>query len=281
MKKRDLNRIIRQLIQIVFFLWMPALYTSAFSGVRYVLEQIRAGAPIEKNGFLVMLIALCGFTIVFGRFFCGYICAFGSLGDGMYALFQWIWKKCKKKKKLPWFSVEMGRKLQKIKYLLLLALIGIYGFGLTERFRGSSPWEVFSMLYSGKIPDVTYLVGWILFFLILTGMCLKERFFCQYLCPMGGIFSWMPVFPVSVLDRNREQCIPKCRACQMKCPLDLEIQREQKNSGECIHCMQCTDVCPKQHIHLGIGKKWRGNEVAFVLMKTVCFIMICLLAENL
>lgn len=127
-----------------------------------------------------------------------------------------------------------------------------------------------------------YIFGWMdSIFLILTGMCLKERFFCQYLCPMGGIFSWMPVFPVSVLDRNREQCIPKCRACQMRCPVDLEIQREQKNSGECIHCMQCTDVCPKQHIHFGIGKKWRGNEVAFVLMKTVCFIMICLLAENL
>lgn len=62
-QKRDLRRLTRQIIQIIFFLWMPALYTSAFSGVRYVIEQIRAGKPIEQNAFLVMLIALCGFTI--------------------------------------------------------------------------------------------------------------------------------------------------------------------------------------------------------------------------
>ena len=63
-QKRDLRRLTRQIIQIIFFLWMPALYTSAFSGVRYVIEQIRAGKPIEQNAFLVMLIALCGFTIL-------------------------------------------------------------------------------------------------------------------------------------------------------------------------------------------------------------------------
>lgn len=116
-QKRDLRRLTRQIIQIIFFLWMPALYTSAFSGVRYVIEQIRAGKPIEQNAFLVMMIALCGFTILFGRFFCGYACAFGTLGDGMYALSQWVQKKVKKK--LPWVSEETGRKLQKIKYILL------------------------------------------------------------------------------------------------------------------------------------------------------------------
>ena len=43
-QKRDIRRLGRQIIQIIFFLWMPALYTSAFSGVRYVIEQIRAKA---------------------------------------------------------------------------------------------------------------------------------------------------------------------------------------------------------------------------------------------
>lgn len=57
-QKRDIRRLARQIIQIIFFLWMPALYTSAFSGVRYVIEQIRAGKPIEQNAFLVMLICL-------------------------------------------------------------------------------------------------------------------------------------------------------------------------------------------------------------------------------
>ncbi|WP_410070120.1 4Fe-4S binding protein, partial [Anaerostipes sp.] len=133
-QKRDIRRLGRQIIQIIFFLWMPALYTSAFSGVRYVIEQIRAGKPIEQNAFLVMLIALCGFTILFGRFFCGYACAFGTLGDGMYAFSKWVQKKVKKK--LPWVSEETGRKLQKIKYIMLLVLMLIYALGFTKKFHG-------------------------------------------------------------------------------------------------------------------------------------------------
>lgn len=281
MKKRDLRRLTRQMIQIVFFLWMPALYTSAFSGVRYVIEKIRAGQPIEQNAFLVMFIALCSFTILFGRFFCGYACAFGTLGDGMFALSQWVQKKLKRKKKLPWFSAETGRKLQKIKYVLLIVLMLIYGLGFTKKFHGTSPWEVFSMLYTGKIPDVGYLTGWVIFVLILVGMCFKERFFCQYLCPMGAIFAWLPVLPFSVLDRDRSSCIPKCRACEMKCPVDYQIKRDQKNGGECIHCLQCVDVCPKQNIHLGLGKRWKGSELPFVFVKLILFIALCLFAQSL
>jgi polyferredoxin len=285
MKKRELHQLVRHIIQIVFFIWMPALYTSAFSGVRYVIGQIRAGEPIEKNGFLIMLIALCGFTIIFGRFFCGYVCAFGSLGDGMYAISQNIQKKLTKKRKkktaLPWFRPEIGRYLQKIKYLVLIALIAIYSFGLTDRFAGTSPWEVFSLLYTGKFPNVTYAIGCVLFVLILAGMCFKERFFCQYLCPMGAVFSWLLVLPFSALDRDRSSCLPKCRACQIKCPVDMEIKRDQKNGGECIHCLQCMDVCPKQNIHTGTGKRINGNEIFTVLLKTGLLVLICIFIEKI
>ena len=197
----------------------------------------------------------------------------------MYALSQWIQKKVKKK--LPWVSEETGRKLQKMKYIVLLVLMLIYVLGFTKKFHGTSPWEVFSMLYTGKIPDAAYLAGWIIFVLILVGMCFKERFFCQYLCPMGAIFAWLPTLPFSVLDRDRSNCIPKCRACEIKCPVDHQIKRDQKNGGECIHCMQCVDVCPKQNIHLGSGKKLKGNEIFIILLKLVLFIGVCIFAQSL
>lgn len=280
MKTREIHRLLRHIIQIIFFLWMPALYTSAYSGIRYLIGQIRVGEPIEANGFVVMLIALCGYTILFGRFFCGYACAFGSLGDGMYELFQWIKKKLKIKKKIQ-IPERVSKILQKLKYIVLFGLLLIYGLGMTERFSGTSPWEVFSMLYNGNIPDLSYIIGWILFVFILIGMSVKERFFCQYLCPMGAVFSWLPVLPLSVLDRNRGECLPKCRACKVKCPLDIDIKRNHKNSGECIQCMQCVDICPKQNIHLGSGQKWKGNEIPFVIVKLALLIVICFLATKM
>lgn len=197
----------------------------------------------------------------------------------MYALSQWVQKKVKKK--LPWVSEETGRKLQKMKYIVLLVLMLIYALGFTKKVHGTSPWEVFSMLYTGKIPDASYLAGWVIFVLILVGMCLKERFFCQYLCPMGAIFAWLPTLPFSVLDRDRSNCIPKCRACEIKCPVDYQIKRDQKNGGECIHCMQCVDVCPKQNIYLCSGKKLKGNEILIILLKLVLFIGVCIFAQSL
>ena len=164
---------------------------------------------------------------------------------------------------------------------MLLVLMLIYALGFTKKFHGTSPWEVFSMLYTGKIPDASYLAGGVIFVLILVGMCLKERFFCQYLCPMGAIFAWLPTLPFSVLDRDRSNCIPKCRACEIKCPVDHQIKRDQKNGGECIHCMQCVDVCPKQNIHLGSGKKLKGNEIIIILLKLVLFIGVCIFAQSL
>ena len=196
----------------------------------------------------------------------------------VWQILLWI---CLRIWKLPWVSEETGRKLQKMKYIVLLVLMLIYALGFTKKFHGTSPWEVFSMLYTGKIPDASYIAGWVIFVLILVGMCLKERFFCQYLCPMGAIFAWLPTLPFSVLDRDRSNCIPKCRACEIKCPVDHQIKRDQKNGGECIHCMQCVDVCPKQNIHLCSGKKLKGNEILIILLKLVLFIGVCIFAQSL
>ena len=41
-QKRDIRRLGRQIIQIIFFLWMPALYTSAFC-----LEDSSADMPVH------------------------------------------------------------------------------------------------------------------------------------------------------------------------------------------------------------------------------------------
>ena len=71
-KKKQLNMYVRLAIQILFFLLFPSTFTSAFNGVKYIFTQIGLGSSVALNSFLAVLIALCVYTIVFGRFFCGY-----------------------------------------------------------------------------------------------------------------------------------------------------------------------------------------------------------------
>ena len=104
----------------------------------------------------------------------GFACAFGTLGDGVHALYVWI---CKKDKKKPLQIADAWtEKLCYLKYIVL-ALISILCFaGVYSEAKGTSPWDVFSMLHAGNFKLGGYLVGLVLLVLIIAGMCFEERF---------------------------------------------------------------------------------------------------------
>lgn len=95
--KKKLHICLRGIIQLIYFLLIPSAYTAAFAGVKYLFTQIGAVEKIQWNSFLAILIVLCVYTIIFGRFFCGFACAFGSFGDALHWIYQKICKKLKKK----------------------------------------------------------------------------------------------------------------------------------------------------------------------------------------
>ena len=99
MKKRQRKvRLIRAAIQLVFFIFYPALFSTAFAGVKSIFQAIAAHQQIAWNSFLDVTGLLLLVTILFGRHFCGYACAFGSLGDAMYELTVFIRQKVFHKK---------------------------------------------------------------------------------------------------------------------------------------------------------------------------------------
>ena len=113
--------------------------------------------------------------------------------------------------------------LQKVKYTLLAFLLLSILTGWYANLQGMSPWDVFSMLTAGKLPNASYKIGIALFILILIGMCTQERFFCQFLCPMGAVFAMMPILPTALFHRNREICLLLCGLCKKRCPAHLVI----------------------------------------------------------
>ena len=267
-KLKKIHIYIRAVIQLLYFLLIPSAYTAAFAGTKYIFTQIGAGDQIQWNSFLAALLVLCGYTILFGRFFCGFACAFGSFGDFL----NWAYRSiCKKIKKKPIkINARITRVLIYLKYLILAAILLCCFLGIYGNLRGTSPWDVFSMIHAGNLKLGSYIVGVILLILLIIGMSIEERFFCRFFCPMGAIFSILPMLAFFTLHRDRENCLKGCKACEKKCPamVELPTKGSLEVRGECIQCQKCIDTCPKSNVSCGVTKL-KGNEILFTLIRAV------------
>ena len=277
-QQEQMHRVwLRAGVQLLFFITMPGAFVAGFNGVKQLFLRIGTGSVLQLDSFVLSMLGLCGFTILFGRFFCGYVCAFGSLGDFVYALSGLVQKKLlhrKKQLQLPEKFIPLGQKLKDLVLAVIVLLCAANQYG---KLSGTNPWEVFSRLTALKLPPVGFGIGIALFLLIVAGMALHPRFFCQFLCPMGAVFSLLPILPFAQLHRDGEQCVTGCSACEKRCPVHLKLDEQSLRSGECIACEACVSTCPRGNIsHWDLKlfpKFWMS-----VLAKTLLFFLmgVCL-----
>ncbi|MFA6309339.1 MAG: 4Fe-4S binding protein, partial [Clostridia bacterium] len=131
MKKRKIKisiiRIFRMIAQIVFFILLPALFVSTFSGIKQIYLSL-INHSFSISGLypqVIEALAIIPVTILIGRFFCSWMCAFGAMGDFIYLLSQKIFRKKIK------ISEKMDRILKFTKYgVLLFLIIAVWGLGL-------------------------------------------------------------------------------------------------------------------------------------------------------
>ena len=256
-------------IRLAFFIFFPAVFSTAFAGVKNIVQQIAARAPIAVNSFIQTLLIVCIVTILAGRIFCGFACAFGSLGDFVYWMQTLISRKLGRRPLR--LTQELTDKLRYGKYLVLTALLALVWLGKGQLITKTSPWTAFSLIHTGHFSALNA-VCVLLLFLVVAGMAVEPRFFCRFLCPMGAIFSMLPVMPWAVVHRQRENCLKGCKACLRRCPSGLDIPDKESGDpgsmGECISCLKCMRICPKGNIHVlpldeimkAEGKQRQGAE---------------------
>lgn len=239
------HRMMRWAIQLVFFILAPSVFNAAFNGIKYVAGQIGLMQAVEPTSFVVLLVGVLLFTVVFGRFFCGYACAFGTLGDAVYALFTPV----RKVLHIPDFPLpqKVQRGLQFVKFGILAAICVLCFTGAWQAISGYSPWTAFAGIVAGSVDGIST-VAFIVLGVIVLGMALVKRFFCQFLCPLGAAFALLPVLPVSQFNRCAGRCGKRCGKCQAGCPVGIYPDGQSFAMGECISCGKCADVCPLTNI---------------------------------
>ncbi len=209
---------------------------------------------------LLQVVSIVPLTMLLGRFFCGWMCGFGSFGDWLYFL---TGKVMKKKIKL---STTWDKYLKFVKYGVLISLVVVVWTVNSSLLKSASPWDVFGMLTTfGSVPAfnqvaVNFTLGMIILVFIIFGFCVIERFFCRYLCPLGALFTLVSSWRIVKIRKPRKAC-GSCHSCTLYCSMGIPLgEVDQVNTGECIHCMKCISVCPKSNAELAVVK-FKANPV--------------------
>ena len=259
LSKTTKMKIYRTIIQVMFFVFLPGLITLAFSQVKELYTDIINGTYNLIIPNCIVLITLSFLTVIAGRIFCGWMCIFGSLNDWIYLISNKIFKIKYKVNK------TVDKYLKYIKYLILVVIIIFVWNGIVNLPTGSSPWDAYGQIFDLSYMLKEYLLGTSILILIIIGAMFIERFFCRYLCPLGAIFAILSKFKIFKVHKGTSVC-GKCKACSLKCSMGIDLNKvEVVNSGECIQCFNCVNICPSNNARV----KVLGEEVNEATFATV------------
>ncbi|MDD5166163.1 MAG: 4Fe-4S binding protein [Candidatus Omnitrophica bacterium] len=208
--------------------------------------------------FLFFFLYLIIFIIIFNKLWCGWICPFGTLQDGI----SFIRKKLKIRE--TQFSEKTKHSIRPIKYLLIiLNFVMPFGFAFgavaaTPIFCRICPVKTLLPPLHGNIlnltigfpPGVVYsIITCIFAAFILIMIFFRERFFCT-ICPICAMIHIFHKSSLLQFKKNVGAC-DSCGNCWRVCPVDIkEVYLEKKKENviqeNCNLCLKCIEACPQK-----------------------------------
>jgi len=232
--------------------WSATLFGLKISDPLAVVGQISAGKTIYLPFLMTALIPIL-FTMIFGRFFCGWICPATFIYELNDSLGTWL-----RKAGLP----VSRRKLDfRLKYLVLGMGIVISALMGVIVFAAMYPPAIIGREIYYAIALNGFGAGMVFFLLtLLFDLMVTRRGFCRYVCPGGALYSLFGRYRLFRIKRDVEQC-NDCAKCNVVCQFGLDPLRDNF-SQECNNCTACIAACPTDALSFTINIKDIPNQGA-------------------
>jgi ferredoxin-type protein NapH len=187
--------------------------------------------------------AILAYGVFAGRGFCGWFCPFGTLND-----------------LLAFRKARISRTFSFGKFIVLAGtVLAAWAFADTmfckicpaASIEASIPYLILGVAKVNRpfLVHLGTLAG------TLGGMVLISRFWCRYLCPMGGLLALFNRVSLLHLRLDETRCTA-CGACTSACPMGLEPHTEHDDHN-CIKCGACVEGCPMSALSLRYGLRSR------------------------
>ncbi len=288
-------RIIVQLATFGLFLAFVLLTSFAsldrLPGLRHWVSKVMEIDPLVAiataitthtvyRGLLWSLVILIP-TLFLGRFFCNWICPYGTL----HQFIGWAFRTTRwhglparvltGKMPVPHTEpVAQGstpclhrqdagatngyRRSQRIKYYILIAMLvaaalGTLQIGLLDpicliyrSFTGAvlpaASMPLPDLLGDYRLYQGAWLIGFLLFGLLAMNL-VYPRFFCRVLCPLGALLGVLSRFAWWRIERDPHKCLD-CGLCQQHCEGACDPHGRLRKA-ECLVCFNCIEDCPE------------------------------------
>ena len=189
--------------------------------------------------FLIAPIAgLIALTLVFGRFFCGWVCPMGSLME----LSDFIFSFPRKANPAAIHASPHSFLVRFPPALVVLGAVVVSVFTTTSLLPFFHPnvWIVRILSHS--------VLGLVFLGLVFLSSLFGRRLWCVYLCPLGALYGVLS--RVSFFRLRIERC-SRCGACD-RCPMQAaDFRTREILPHQCILCFHFEKSCPVEGFRYG------------------------------
>jgi polyferredoxin len=160
-------------------------------------------------------------TVLWGRLYCGRVCAYGALTQTLDAVLPAGWR------------VNVPRPIEKRAALIKFGILfGVIAYYMVTRdlliYQYVEPFWMFGMFGTTTM--------WVLLGVLLLATVFVRNLYCRFLCPVGaslGLLSYLTVFRI----KRWSEC-GTCRICQKACQWGA-IEGPAILMTECVRCDDC------------------------------------------